>query len=320
MSGPDLDNLRRYMSIAANALERLQTATPAIESEGDALDGLEGEVDSKLSAFDAEADGFFQDLERAETEAIAEISKLTALAHDAAGDRLPEAEKDVETAGGRIEQTLDTGGNELTSDHQSLDTDGFGNLMTALDAVQQAFDTTRTQNEAAFNALEQDLQRLEQEAETAYTEAGQELEGANTEADQEVADLTSETGTVVQEMDAAGNEFQGQLSQVETDAETAYDSLGQTVETEAQELTTGVFQALEEEAKHLATDLKDQVEQSSALVVTDSATPHLAELGSLREAVWKAESASLDLDPLVGDLQRCQSVMDLVDKLLNAMN
>ena len=55
-SGPDLDNLRRFMAIAANALERLQTATPQIESEGDTLDQLENEHDSKLSEFDAETD------------------------------------------------------------------------------------------------------------------------------------------------------------------------------------------------------------------------------------------------------------------------
>ena len=55
------------------------------------------------------------------------------------------------------------------------------------------------------------------------------------------------------------------------------------------------------------------------MVVSESAGPHLQELGSLHEAVWKAESAGADLDPLVGDLQRCQSVLELVDKLLNAM-
>jgi uncharacterized protein YjbJ (UPF0337 family) len=319
-SGPDLDNLRRYMAIAANALERLQTATPQIESEGDTLDQLEHEIDAKLSSFDSDTDAFLQDVERGETEALAEVSKLTTLAHEAAGTRLPEAEHDLEEAGGRIEGTLDSGGQELTSDHQALDSEGFGNLMTTLDAAQQAFDTTRTQNEAAFQALGQALQEMEREADTAYNESGQELDAADSEADQEVAELGTETGTQVQDMDAAGNEFHGQVGQVEGEAETAYDGVNEQVNSEAQELTDGVHQALEDEAKHLATDLTDSVSQSSTLVVNDSATPHLTELGSLREAVSKAESAGVDLDPLVGDLQRCQAVMDLVDKLLNAMN
>jgi hypothetical protein len=318
--GPDLDNLRRYMAIAANALERLQTATPMIESEGDTLDQLENELDSKLSSFDTDTDGFLQDLERGETEALSEVSKLANLAHDAAGQRLPDAVHDLEEAGGRIEQTLDAGGQELTSDHTSLTSDGFGHFQTILDAAQQAFDITQRENEAAFQALGTALQGFEQEAEQAYTEAGQELDAADGEADQEASELASETSAVVQDMQAAGSEFQGQVNQVESEAETAYDGVNEQVNSEAQELTDGVFKALEAEAKHLATDLKDSLDQAKALVVSDSAAPHMTELGSLREAVWKAESAGLDLDPLVGDLQRCQAVLDLVDKLLNAMN
>ncbi|HEX6738085.1 MAG TPA: hypothetical protein VF310_07440 [Vicinamibacteria bacterium] len=317
---PDLDNLRRYMAIAANALERLQEATPKIESEGDTLDQLEHELDSKLSEFDSDTDGFVQDIERGETEALAEVSKLTSLAHEAAGTRLPDAEHDLEEAGNRIDQSMDAGGAELTSDHGTLDSEGFGTLMTALDAAQQAFDTTRTQNEAHFQALDQALKQMETEAEAAYNESGQELEAANTEADQEASELGTETGTYVQDMDAAGNDFHGQLGQVESEAETAYDSVNEQVNSESQELTDGVHQALEDEAKHLATDLTDQLSQSSQLVMNDSATPHLTELGSLHEVVSKAESAGLDLDPLVGDLQRCQSVVELVEKLLNAMN
>jgi hypothetical protein len=317
--GPDLDNLRRYMAIAANALERLQTATPQIESEGDALDQLEQEVDSKLSEFDSESDGFLKDLERDETEALAEVSKLTTLAHEAADTRLPDGQHDVEEAGTRIEQTMDAGGQELASDYQAVDSEGFNHLISTVEAAGQGFDTTRGENEAAFHALGDALQRLEHEADAAYVEAGQELETADTEADQEASTLGTETATLVQDMDGAGNEFQGQVGQVESEAETAYDGVNEQVASESQDLTDRAHQALEAEAQHLATDLTDMVEQSTSMVVNDSAAPHLDELGSLHQAVWKAESAGADLEPLVGDLQRCQSVIELVEKLLNAM-
>jgi chromosome segregation ATPase len=317
--GPDLENLERYLAIATNALERLQSATPAIQAEGEALDQLEHDVDSKLSEFDSENQGFIKDVDRHETDALAEVSKLTALAHDAAESRLPDAQHDLEEAGTRIEHSMDAGGQELTNDHHALDSDGFGHLISTLDATQQAFNTIQAHNEAAFQALGHALTDLEHQAETAYAESGRELEAADTEADQEAGTLGTETSTLVQNMDAAGNEFHGQVGQVESEAETAYDGVNEQVASETQELTDGVLHALEAEAQHLATELTDSIETSSSMVVTDSAGPHLAELGTLHQAVWKAESASADLEPLVGDLHRCQSVVEMVEKLLNAM-
>jgi hypothetical protein len=314
-----IENLRRYLAIAANALERIQATTPEIESQGNSLDDLAGEVDSKMSAFDSETDGFLTDLQSAETDALEEVSKVTSLAQDAADDRLPDAEHDAEEAGGRIEGSMDAGGQELTSDHQALNGEGFDALASALEAAQQAFDATRTQNEAAFQALKQAMEGFEQDAESAYTDSGHELEGASGECATEASNLGTETTGLVDAMGTAGSEFGGKVAEVETEAEGAYDGINQQVESEARELTEGVHQALEAEAQHLATELTDSVEQASTLVTNSSAGPHLEELGTLREAVWRAESAGADLEPLVGDLQRCQQVMDLIDQLLNAL-
>ena len=314
-----IENLRRYLALAANALERIQATTPQIESQGDSLDDLAGELDSKLSAFDSDTDGFLADLQSAETDALEEVSRLATLAQDAADDRLPDGEKDAEEAGTRIEGSLDAGGQELTSDHQSLNGDGFDALTTALNAAQQAFDATRAENEAAFDALEKALQGFEQEAESAYQDSGRELEGASAECATEAADLATETTGLVDAMDTLGGEFAGNVGKVETEAEAAYDNVNQQVESEAQELTDGVQQALKAEADHLGTELNDSIEQASTLVTNDSAGPHIEELGTLRDAVARAESTGAELDPLVGDLQRCQQVLDVIDQLLNAL-
>src|SRR5215510_13434632 len=97
-----IENLRRYVAIAADALERIQSTTPTIESHGDALDDLEHEVDQKLSALDSEADGCVSDIDSGEGEALGEVSKLTSLAQEAADSRFPDAQHDLEEAGTRI--------------------------------------------------------------------------------------------------------------------------------------------------------------------------------------------------------------------------
>lgn len=314
-----LDNLRRYLAIAYNALERLQAATPQIEAHGQALEALEGEVDGKLSAFDSETDGILADLQSAESDALSDVALVTSLAQDAADDRLPDGQAGLEEAGARIDQSMDALGQELTSDHQALNSEGFDALAAVLDTSQQAYVSTRGQNEGAFQALGQAVAGFEQEAETAYADSGKELEGAATECDDEASTLASETSGLVQSMEGAGTEFGGTVAAVETEAEAAYDGVNEQVENESRDLSEGVQQSLEAESQHLATELADSVEQASALVSNDTATPHLEELGTLREAVWRAESAGADLDPLVEDLQRCQQVVDLIEQLLNAL-
>src|SRR5215813_9666966 len=111
-----IENLRRYVALAANALERIHTTTPTIESHGDAFDDLEHQVDEKLSAFDSEVDGCVSDINSGEGEALQQVSRLTSLAHDAAEDGLKDAHHDLEEAGTRIDHTLDAAGSELAHD------------------------------------------------------------------------------------------------------------------------------------------------------------------------------------------------------------
>jgi hypothetical protein len=314
-----IDNLRRYVAIAADALERIQSTTPTIESNGDALDDLEHQVDEKLSALDSEADGCVSDIDSGEGEALGEVSKLTNLAQEAADSRFPDAQHDLEEAGTRIDQTLDSAGSELQTDDQHLTSQGFEALTHALDEAEQGFDQTRTQNESHFQALDDALKGFEGDLESAYNDSGQKLEDARTDCGDEANNLGTEASTQVQAMEAAGTDFEGGLGTLETEAGSAYDGVNEQVGTESQELTDGLSQSLEDEARHLASELTDQIEQASTLVTNETAGPHLEELGTLREAVWKAESAGADLDPLVVDLQKCQQVLDVIQRLLDSL-
>jgi uncharacterized phage infection (PIP) family protein YhgE len=320
----DLDDgvlkLEQFIGVLRTTIDQVGETTGTLESHADDLGGLEGDTESGFEDLNDALEEFEEQLDTARQDAVDEIGELTALAREAAGQRLGDAEGEVESAESSFEGAMTEGRAEVDRAHSSLSAQGFDGLASTIDTVESALDASRQEASQGFDTLGTGVKGFTDRAEESFKEAeGKFAEGVS-DLDEKSAALVTEAGDCVSGFESDGSDFQGEMTSLGGDLVSLYEGWDGTVEGAADDLTSSVKTLMDDTAEFVSTAGTEQVEAPADLVLNESFAPYAVELGELQGVLDAAASGPADtLVPLVDELEKSEKVIDTIDQLLNAV-
>jgi uncharacterized phage infection (PIP) family protein YhgE len=320
----DLDDgvlkLEQFIGVLRTTIDQVGETTGTLESHADDLGDMEGTTESGFEDLNDALEEFEDDLDSARQDAVDEIGELTALAREAAGQRLGEAESEVEGAESSFEGALSEGRAEMDRAYSSLNAQGFDALATTVAAAESALDASRLEASQAFDELGSGVKGFADRTEESFKEAeGKFAEGVS-DLDEKSAALVTEAGDCVSGFESDGSDFQGEMTSLGGELVSLYEGWDGTVTAAADDLTSSVKSLMDDTAAFVTTAGSDQLEAPADLVLNDSFAPYLVELGELQGVLDAAASGPAEtLVPLVDELEKSEKVIGTIDQLLNAV-
>jgi uncharacterized phage infection (PIP) family protein YhgE len=312
--------LEQFIGVLRSTVDQVGETTGTLESHADDLGDLEGNIESGFEDLNDALQDFEDDLDTARQGAVDEIGELAALAQEAAGQRLGEAESEVDGAESSFESAMNEGKAEADRAHASLSAQGFDALATTIDSVESATDASRQEASQGFDELGSGVKGFTDRTDESFKEAeGKFAEGVS-DIDEKSSALVTEAGDCVSGFESDGSDFQGEMTSLGGDLVSLYEGWDGTVEAAADDLGTSVKTLMDDTAEFVSTSGTDQVESPADLVLNESFAPYLTELGELQGVIEAAASGPADtLVPLVDELDKSERVIDTIDQLLNAV-
>jgi uncharacterized phage infection (PIP) family protein YhgE len=312
--------LEQFIGVLRTTIDQVSETTGTLESQADDLGDLEGTTESGFEDLGDALEDLEEGLDNARQDAVDEVGELTSLAQEATGQRLGEAEGEVESTESSFEGTMSEGRAETDRAHSSLNAQGFDALATTIEGVESALDASRHEASQGFDDLDSGVKEFTGRAGESFKEAeGKFAEGVS-DVDQKSAALVTEAGDCVSGFESDGSEFQGEMTSLGGDLVSLYEGWDGSIEAAADDLESSVKTLVDDTAEFVSTGGSDQVEVPAGLVLNDSFAPYLVELGELQGVLEGAASGPADtLVPLVDELEKSESVIDTIDKLLNAV-
>ena len=315
-----LEQLKGLIKAMREALDAVHAINPTLDASAETFDDLEDEAEDAISALDRELDGFGKELESANEDAVDEVEKVEKAARQGVDDRLAEAKEDVDEAETRFTADVKSAIEDLDEADRDLTVDGFGALASALDGVEEALRTSQARMETGFDEADGEVTQAAARFKTEAAGTGGKLAEADAQADQDNAALTAAAGGAKQTMDAATNTATQTLSAWGDTAKTVYENVETQATTDADSFISAVKGTLQDTADLIRNEQMTPMDTALQAVQNEQTTPLTKEIGEVATCIWIAQSAGMDLEPLVGDLERCKQVVDQIDKLLKSMD
>jgi chromosome segregation ATPase len=315
-----LEQLKGLIKAMREALDAVHAANPTLDASAETFDELEDEAEDAISALDRELDGFGKELESANEDAVDEVEKVEKAARQGADDRLAEAKEDVDEAETRFTADVKSAVADLDEADRDLTVDGFGTLASALDGVEEALRTSQARMETGFDEADGEVTQAAARFKTEAAGVGGKLAEADAQADQDNAGLATAAGGAKQTMDAATNTATQTLSAWGDTAKTVYENVETQATTDADNFISSVKGTLQDTADLIRNEQMTPMDTALQAVQNEQATPLTKEIGEVATCIWTAQSAGMDLEPLVADLERCKQVVDQIEKLLKSMD
>ena len=312
--------LEQFIGVLRSTIDQVSETTGTLESHAGDLGDLEGNTESGFADLNDALQDFEDDLDTARQDAVDEIGELTTLAQEAAGQRLGEAESEVEGAESSFESAMTEGRAEADRAHAGLGAQGFDALASTIDTVESATDASRQEAGQGFDELDSGVKGFTDRTDESFKEAeGKFAEGVS-DIDEKSSSLVTEAGDCVSGFASDGGDFQGEMTSLGGDLVSLYEGWDDTVDAAADDLATSVKTLMDDTAEFVSAGGTDQVESPADLVLNESFAPYLTELGELQGVIEAAASGPADtLVPLVDELDKSERVIDTIDQLLNAV-
>ncbi len=311
--------LERFVGLLATVLEQVQDGTSSIENEVKDLDELEDEAEGKLDSLDDALEDFAEALAAAQDDAVSEIQGLGSLARDAADARLNEADSEIDQAESESHSESTRAGQDLKEAASALSDDGFEALGSKLETVQSELEGAGDEVDSAFDDLEAAAADFEQRGEAALGEAGAKFDEAIAELAEHATAVETDASDCVQAFETAAADSESQSEAKEKELDALYAGWEGDIEAEAQEMDQEVSDLVDESVTFVDTAAEDQIDAPTDTVLDDSFEPYLSELATLQATLEAAVGACAELGTLVDELEKCESVVETIDRLMNAV-
>lgn len=316
MAQGDPQELRELIAKMASAGESIHDTTTTLEGQSEALEQLDDDAKEAIGDLDDDLEKFLEKLDSGTDDAIEEVEDLTKAARDVADSRLEDASNEIDEAESAFASAVKAQGEELDKDDATLTMEGFGALGSDLNTVEEALNTSRAQTETAFENLETGVKDVGDKFTEAADDTSSKIGDGSTKA-QEDETLVEDTGKECDStMDSEASEAAQACESFEQSAKQYYEgTVDDEVTSDANGLIAGVSGLIDESASEIQTQVADDLEEPVGTLFSDSFDPHVEELGTVLEGVWKAQSTGLDLGPLVDNLVKSEHVVEVITQL-----
>lgn len=313
-----LGNLRRFIANLAAATAALPKVTEAVQATGRGFDELEKEAGTEGDGLTGHLDEVTTALEAGQKEVQQALTDLTQ-AGTAGQTTLGEAETKVEQAATELETKAQSALTELETAHTSLTDQGFKTLDQVLEDAEQQLQAEKQEVERAFDELETTVKGFETEAQTAWDGAEGALEETTMDVTEEESGLETTASEGIQGFQAAATELEADCTSLEGELTAIYDVFGTGVEGQGTEWDQALQKAVQESVAFVETGQQQRLEQPAGLVKDEALAALIGEYTAVGTVLEVAVEVAGELEPLAGDLEKCEGVCDVIGRLLGAL-
>jgi ABC-type transporter Mla subunit MlaD len=198
--------------------------------------------------------------------------------------------------------------------------DGFGNLASEQNTVEEALRTSSSQTETAFDNLEAGVKDVGDKFTEAANDTSSKLDAAKDKAEDDET-LVEETG---KECDAALDTEQSETVQAcesfEQSAKQYYEGeVDGEVSQDAEGLNSGAAGVIDTAGDEIQSEVADDLEAPLDSVFEDSFDPHKTAVDEIDGDMWDIRSTGASLVPLVDNLVKAEGIVEVIAELNAAM-
>jgi hypothetical protein len=290
------EQIEQFVALLRDTGTHVADSTTQVESDTTALEHLGEEVADQLGGFTHDLQGLLGDLEGSEEAAHTELEGVANSAHAIADARLAAAREEIEHAETAVGQAVQGAKSALDHDGSSLHDQGFQALASALQALDEEVDSSRTEAEAAFSGLETALTSFTEELHSAATEAERALDAGTEALGQDdkhgIEAAGGECGAGFHEL---GPEVDAECTAVGDEMQHLYDGWGGEIETESHELLDAITSLFQGSADTVTSLGSEKVEEPAEKVVTEDVPPLIEELDEQASMLTAGQETSAEL-------------------------
>jgi DNA anti-recombination protein RmuC len=313
-------NLQRFIAGLQKTSGELGEATSSLEQASGEFSRLESDADESIGGLTEDLEDGRDRLDQAFEEARDAVDEVTEAAEDIGGSRFGEAEERLDEAGQECEGQLAEGRAETEATFARLTEAGFQGYGSALEEAQGEVETLDGSDKEAFDAAEESMGQMRERLDEKRSETGEAMAEAASEIGEAGAELGDAFTAVTTEWkdaidnelregcEAAGDELARMYDEWAADVASAADALKEQISS----LTAEIGQFIQPESAQALAEAVEKGLNDPAGEVCDRFDDTLESLGA-------GESLAQSLEGMTPDLGKSLSVVDEVDRLLNAM-
>lgn len=311
-------NLRQFVADLVQATSALDQVTDHFEESERRFTQLQDEAGDEGGGLNDQLEELGTTLENGEKDAGEALSDLAQAAAEGR-QALTEAEDDLEQATSQVEQNAQEVVSDLDQAHDQLVDQGFLPLSQAVDEAERELEAQGQETGQAFTEWETTLQGLETEAKASWDAAEADLEGAASELVQDETGLEGQATEAIQDLGSMATSLEEACTSLEGDVDTAHDLLDGGVQEQGQEWEQAVERHARDAQAFVEAGAAQRLEQPAQAVEDMALAPLTQEYTALGAVLDGGAAIAGELEPLAGELAKCQTVVAYIDKLLSAM-
>jgi hypothetical protein len=312
-------NLERFIGIITDTSAKLDEGVEALDDAASHIDGVEGDTEDTLGDFVSTLEDMAGDIGDAAGTAAESIDRVAQQAREIAQDRCGEVESDATAAGDSFEERIESGGDALDTETASTVNDGFKVFGETLDRSTQELKQAGEEAGQALKTLGTDAASEQAEAEQAFDGMESSLDAAGSEITTHASTIEAASQAAVSDLEGAGEDLEAECTDQQGEADATYQTFGDTVEEKAGDLATETQTLLESAGDDLNTEASEPITAALGLAVDEAGNEYDAALDDVGTALTAGEEMSNELEPLVGELDKAEGIVDEIDRLLKAM-
>jgi ABC-type transporter Mla subunit MlaD len=311
-------NLQRFIASLTMSNGALEKITQHVQETSQGFTQLEAEAHDHGGSLKEHLEAFRSKLDTAEDEVRQAIDEVRHAAADGQ-QALTEAEGHVEQSGGDFEEKAHAVLAHVDEEHSRLTDQGFTVLGHTLDEAEQQLESERQESEQSFKELEGAIHGFETEAQTAWEAGHGAFDHATSEVSHEESELVAEASGAHQAFESAGSELDGVCHSLEGEIGTIYEHFTAGVDTAGGELGGAAQNLLQQAVGFVEAGGQSRLEEPANELETEGLGPLGEEYAALGATLHSAATVTAELEPLADDLVKSKTVVDQIDRLVNAV-
>lgn len=311
-------NLQLFIAQLVNSVGALEKSSEHFkdsahrfgEMEDEAADhggGLNGALEELRSALEAGLKGA--------VDALAELGQ----AATGLSDQSQQFQQQLNEATSSLEQQAETTVSGLADASGRLTSEGFEALGRTLDEAEKELQTESQETGQGFEHFEGAVDGERTDADAAWDAAEAALDEAVTEVGQGAAVFEAAVGHCVEGFDSEAGEFEQHCTQLASEVDAIYDLLDGAVDQEGNQWEQNVDALGKRETAWAEASGQERLEHPAQIVEDEALSALEQEYAALGTVIEGGRNTAAEVEPLAGDLARCQSVVGEVDELMKAL-
>jgi hypothetical protein len=315
-----VENLESFIEFLSGVNGRLSSWQESLATLGLELEGRADTAESTLTHYREQLDHFEDELQASGQATVAAIRHLAEQADAVAGTELPAATAQIVHLDSAIEAQASKAQNELETDSDALNQQGYEVVKAACDGAEQTVTDAQTALEAGFHTFEQELEDttrlVETTAASSVGDIDQETQELDAAAQAFSVAAVDATKVWLTELPALVNDAVAEHKRSVQEVYQAFDEAELAgfaeFETALGKVITAAERVLEEGHNELQKSVKEAQDQ---LQRQDDESKEIAEVAE----GGAASLSGLDDGSLVSHLDTALDLLGTIDKLLQAM-